>query len=200
MIPPGVRAPEGAGERSAIVAAIFDVVAVRGFRASALAEIAARVGITPGRILYHFGSTEALLLAVVAERDRRAGALLAAVPPGDGLDRLRALVRIAEMCEAQPGLAAVHTGLQLESLQPGTAAHEYFAARSRSLRAAVADVLARAQEAGVVAPRVDCPGMACELLAFLEGASVLWLTDRSVSLVELYAGYVESFIARVTGR
>jgi AcrR family transcriptional regulator len=200
VIPPGVRAPEGAGERSAIVAAIFDVVAVRGFRASALAEIAARVGITPGRILYHFGSTEALLLAVVAERDRRAGALLAAVPPGDGLDRLRALVRIAEMCEAQPGLAAVHTGLQLESLQPGTAAHEYFAARSRSLRAAVADVLARAQEAGVVAPRVDCPGMACELLAFLEGASVLWLTDRSVSLVELYAGYVESFIARVTGR
>lgn len=200
MIPPGVRAPEGAGERSAIVAAAFDVVAVRGFRASALAEIAARVGITPGRILYHFGSTEALLLAVVAERDRRAGALLAAVPPGDGLDRLRALVRIAEMCEAQPGLAAVHTGLQLESLQPGTEAHEYFAARSRSLRAAVADVLARAQEAGVVAPCVDCPGMARELIAFLEGASVLWLTDRSVSLVELYAGYVESFIARVTGR
>lgn len=200
MIPPGVRALQGAGERSAIVAAALDVVAVRGFRASALADIAARVGVTPGRILYHFGSTEALLLAVVAERDRRAGALLAEVPPGDGLDQLRAVVRIAEMCEAQPGLAAVHTSLQIESLQPGTAAHQYFAARSRFLRTAVADVLARAQDAGVVTPGVDCPAMAVELLAFLEGASVLWLTDPSVSLVGLYAGYIESFIARVTGR
>jgi AcrR family transcriptional regulator len=199
VIPPAARAPEAA-ERSAIVAAALDVLAVQGFRASALAEIAARVGATPGRILYHFGSTEALRLAVVAERDRRAGAVLAAVPAGDGLDQLRAIVRIAEMCEAQPGLAAVYTSLQVESLQPGTAAHEYFAARSRFLRTAITDVLARAQEAGVVAPGVDCPAMALELLAFLEGASVVWLSDRSVSLVELYAGYVESFIARVTRR
>ena len=36
-----------------------------------------------------------------------------------------------------------------------------------------------------------------ELVAFLEGASVLWLLDDKVSLADLYATYLEAFIHSV---
>jgi hypothetical protein len=32
-------------------------------------------------------------------------------------------------------------------------------------------------------------------VAFLEGAAVLWLIDRQVSLVDLYRNYIDAFIA-----
>jgi len=36
-----------------------------------------------------------------------------------------------------------------------------------------------------------------EFLAFLEGASVLWLLDPTVSLVDLYRNYIETFIDKI---
>jgi AcrR family transcriptional regulator len=191
------QAQRGAERRAAIVAAALDVLAVRGYRSSALAEIADRVNVTPGGILYHFGSKEALLLAVIAERDKRAGDLLVDGLSGGGTGALRSVVRIAALCEDQPGLAALHTVLQIESLEPGAPAHSYFSARSRFLRDSVEDILVRMRDAGEVAPGVDCAAMAAEFLAFLEGASVVWLMDRSLSLVTLYDAYIESFIARL---
>jgi AcrR family transcriptional regulator len=191
------QVPRGAERRAAIVDAALEVFAVRGYRASVLAEIADRVDLTPGGILYHFGSKEALLLAVIAERDRRAGDLLVDGLALGGIDALRSAVRIAALCEEQPGLAALHTVLQVESLEPDAPAHDYFAARSRLLRAAVEDILLAMQMTGEVAPGLDCAAMAAEFVAFLEGASVVWLMDRSVSLVTLYDTYIEAFIARL---
>lgn len=99
------QARKGAQTRDAIVAAALGVFAVRGYRAGALAEIAEKVALTPAAILYHFGSKEALLLAVIAERDRRAGDLLADLPADGGIEALRGLVAIAELMEREPGLA-----------------------------------------------------------------------------------------------
>ena len=70
------QARRGERSREAIVDAALGVFAIRGFRSGALAEIAEKVGLTPAGILYHFGSKEGLLIAVIAERDRRAGDLL----------------------------------------------------------------------------------------------------------------------------
>jgi AcrR family transcriptional regulator len=191
------QAQRGVERRAAIVDAALEVFAVRGYRSSALAEIAERVDVTPGGILYHFGSKQALLLAVIAERDRRAGDLLDGALDGSGTDALRSVVRIAALCEDQPGLAALHTVLQIESLEPGAPAHAYFAGRSEFLRSAVEDILVRGQDTGEVAVGIDCAAMAAEFIAFLEGASVVWLMDRSLSLVSLYDTYIESFIARL---
>src|SRR5262245_40429388 len=124
------QAQRGAKTRRAIVDAALDVFAVRGFRSGALPEIADKVGLTPAGILYHFGSKEALLVAVIAERDRRAGDLIADLT-GDDVESLRGLVRIAELCEREPGLAALHTVLQVESFEPDAPAHAYFHERSR---------------------------------------------------------------------
>jgi AcrR family transcriptional regulator len=183
------QARRGEERRSAIVAAAIDVFATRGFRSGALAEVGERVGVSPAAILYHFGSKEELLLAVIAERDRRAGADLAALPPKDGMAALRGAVRFAEQSEREPGLTALHTVLQIESLEPDSPAHAYFQLRSRLLREWVEKSLRAAKRKGEIRKDVDCAATAARVVAYLEGAAVLWLVDRSVSLVDLYRGF-----------
>lgn len=188
------RAEQGKRTREAIVNAAIEVFAVRGYRSGALAEIAAKVDLTPAGILYHFGTKEDLLLTVLAERDRRAGDVLTMPPVVEGLASLRSVVRVAELSEQEPGLAALYTVLQVESFEPDAPAHDYFLGRNRFVRGLVERVLRDAQKAGEVQAKVDCGLKAKELVAFLEGAAVVWLLDPSVSLAELYASYIDSFI------
>ena len=189
------QAQRGARTREAIVDAALEVFAVRGYRSGALAEIAGKVGLTAAAILYHFGSKESLLLAVIAERDRRAGSLLTDVSRANGLESLRSLERIAELNEANPGLAALHTVLQAESFEPDTPAHAYFNERSRVVRRWMEDALLAGQAEGTVRADLDCAAKAREFVAFLEGAAVLWLIDRTLSLVDLYRNFLDGFIA-----
>jgi len=190
------QAKRGEDTRRAVVDAALAVFADKGFRAGALAEVAERCDLTPAGILYHFGSKKALLLAVIAERDRRAGELFASWP-GEGLASLRDVVAVAELCERQPGLAALHTVLQVESFDPDAPAHAYFRDRSRFLRDALRELFEVCQGRGEVRADVDCAAKADEVVAFLEGAAVVWLMDRSTSLVRLYTDYFESLVAAV---
>jgi AcrR family transcriptional regulator len=198
------KARVGAERRAAIVDAAIEIFAVRGFRGGVLAEVAERVGLTPPGILYHFGSKEALLVEVLAERDRRQSTVLGDIwegaLPAPILETLRASVRFAEISEHEPGLTALHSVLQAESLEPDHPAHDYFQRRSRVLREATELALRVGQEAGEVRGDVDCAAKAREWVAFLEGAAMLWLVDRSVSLVELYRNFAESFTASISAR
>jgi AcrR family transcriptional regulator len=181
------------------VDAALTVFSERGYRDGSLAAVAEKVGGSPAGILYHFGSKEELLLAVIAERDRRASASGFAEGGGlRGMEALRASVRFAEQSEGERGLAALHTVLQAESFEPDAVTHEYFLLRSRFLRATVAQLLRQAQEDGDVRPDVDCDAKANEVVAFLEGAAVVWLMDPEVSLVELYQRYFDD-LARSLG-
>ena len=174
------------------------VFAARGFRGSALAEVADKVGVSPANLLYHFGTKEGLLLAVIAERDRRAGDVLATeLGPAGGLDSIRGAVRFAEQSEHERGLAALHTVLQIESIDADAPAHEYFVGRSQVLRAVVRDTLLEAQVGGEVRADVDCSATADEVVAFLEGAAVLWLVNDDVSLVTLYRTYLDRLLESI---
>lgn len=171
------------------------VFAARGFRGSALAEVADKVGVTPANLLYHFGSKEGLLLAVIAERDRRAGDVAASeLGPAGGLAALRGAVRFAEQSEQERGLAALHTVLLVESIDDDAPAHDYFVERSRMLRTMVRDTLLAAQGNGEVRADADCAATADEVVAFLEGAAVLWLVNDDVSLVTLYETYLDRLL------
>src|ERR687898_3638484 len=85
MTEPGAEArgpaQRGIERREAIIEAALEVFAARGYRSGALGEIAARVDVTPAGILYHFGSKEGLLVAVIRDWDRRAGGGPSTPPP-----------------------------------------------------------------------------------------------------------------------
>jgi AcrR family transcriptional regulator len=185
------QARRGAERREAIIEAAMSVFAERGFRGGALAAVAELVDVSPAGILYHFGSKEELLLAVIAERDRRAADTPVVTDDRRGLDALASTVRFARQSEAERGLAALHTVLQVESLEADAPTHGYFLGRSRFVRAAVAELLREAKSLGEVRAEVDCEAKAVEIIAFLEGAAVVWLLDPEVSLVDLYTNYFE---------
>jgi AcrR family transcriptional regulator len=187
-------AQRGAARREAIIEAALEVFAERGYRAGALGDIAARVDVTAAGILYHFGSKEALLLAVIAERDRLAAESLAQLPLTGGLEVLDHLVELGEAIENEKGLAMLHTVLQAESFDAEAPAHGYFLGRSRLVRQWLEHLLVEAQREGSVRVDVDCGAKARELVAFMEGAAVLWLLDDEVSLVELYRTFSASFV------
>jgi AcrR family transcriptional regulator len=159
--------------------------------------VADRVGTTPANLVYHFGSKEGLLLAVIAERDRRAGPTMEALAGQGRLEAILGLVAFAEQSEREPGLAALHTVLQVESFEPGTPAHGYFRERSRVLRRWSAATLRAAQADGQVRADLDCAAAADEVVAYLEGAAVLWLMNDDVSLVTLYRTHLERFVEAV---
>lgn len=191
------QARRGAERRDAIIDAAITVFSERGYRAGALAEIAEKVDLTPAGILYHFGSKEELLLAVIAERDRRAGEVLVTDPPQPGVAALFASIRFAEQSEGERGLAALHTVLQVESFEPDAVTHQYFLDRSRYLRTHVGNALLAAQRLGEVRTDLDCTAKAAEVVAFLEGAAIVWLMDEDVSLVDLYRNYFDDLVRSI---
>ena len=172
----------------------------RGYRSGALGRDR-RAGSTSPRpaILYHFGSKEALLLAVIAERDRRAGTSLADFPARRGLGVAASVVRIrrAQRARARPDRRCTPC-CRSRASTPQSPTHAYFRERNR-LRARPGREHAASTRSAPAksAPTSTAPPKADEFIAFLEGAAVLWLLDRSVSLVGLYESYIETFIAAV---
>jgi AcrR family transcriptional regulator len=182
----------GVERRAAILRAATEVFAAHGYRGASLAMIGERVGLTPAGVLRHFGSKEELLLAVIRDRDRRATAIaeeLARMPPLEGL---RAVVRYAEMSEAEPGIAALFTVLQAEHLELPGSVRRFFVERARGIEDVVVLWLRQGQEDGSIRRDVDLRRVARELMAFMEGAALMWLLDpERHSLVDLYRGYLD---------
>src|SRR5262245_42236418 len=91
------RRPRGAATRRAILEAAMALYAKGGFRGSGLTAIGQAAGVTHAGVLYHFGSVQKLLQAVIDERDHRFWRETAAAWEGrHGLDALRQLPRLAE--------------------------------------------------------------------------------------------------------
>jgi AcrR family transcriptional regulator len=185
------QARRGVERRQAIVEAAIEVFAQHGFRGGALAEVAARVDLSAAGILYHFGSKEDLLLAVIAERDFRQLPTLLALGDRAGFEPISGALVFAEQSERERGLTMLHTVLEAESLDPAAPAHEYFLHRSRALRGRTEEVLRGAQDRGQVRADVDCRAIAEQITAFFEGAAMLWLMDDSTSLVEIVRSYLD---------
>jgi AcrR family transcriptional regulator len=172
--------------------AAIDVFAQHGFRGGALAEVAARVDLSPAGILYHFGTKEDLLLAVIAERDFRLLPTLLELGDRAGFEPITGAVVFAERSEQERGLTMLHAVLEAESLDPEAPAHEYFVHRSRAIRGRTEEVLRAAQDRGQVRAEVDCKAIADQITAFFEGAAMLWLLDDTTSLSGLVRGYLET--------
>ncbi|MEU9229565.1 TetR family transcriptional regulator C-terminal domain-containing protein [Streptomyces massasporeus] len=108
-------------------------------------------------------------------------------------------VRDAEYTAATEGqLAALHTTLTAENLQPGSVLHTWFRDRGRALRAHLSALFTRAVADGSARPGLDPAILAAETAAFLEGAHLLWLLDpEQVDLTALHRRCFEGLAARL---
>ncbi|MEW2163915.1 TetR family transcriptional regulator [Streptomyces sp. NPDC007084] len=155
--------------RAEIVRAALEVIAERGYRGASLAAVAERVGLTQQGLLHHFPTKEALLVAVLKERDQ-----WDAVP--DGAWRSDLLVSLVEYNAMRPGIIQTFAALLGESVTEGHPAREFFTRRYTAVRAGMASAL-RA-EYGERLPSGLTPERAAPLLvAVMDGLQYQWLLD-----------------------
>lgn len=163
------RAARSEERRAEILRAALEVIAERGYRGASLAAVAERVGLTQQGLLHHFPTKEALLVAVLADRDR-----WDAVP--DSQWRLDLLGSLVEYNAMRPGIVQTFSALLGESVTEGHPARDFFTRRYGDVRASMAEVL-RA-EYGERLPNGLTPERAAPLLvAVMDGLQYQWLLD-----------------------
>ncbi|GAA4794951.1 TetR/AcrR family transcriptional regulator [Streptomyces ziwulingensis] len=149
--------------------AALEVIAERGYRGASLAAVAERVGLTQQGLLHHFPTKEALLVAVLRERDD-----WDALP--SGRLRLDLLASLVEYNAMRPGIIQTFSALLGESVTEGHPARGYFTERYGEARASMAELL-RA-EYGDRLPGGLTPERAAPLVvAVLDGLQYQWLLD-----------------------
>src|SRR6476660_1711429 len=121
----GVRGPYAKTEarRAEILHKALEAFSERGFQGSSLREIAEAVGLSQAGVLHHFASKEALLAAVLAEKD---AVQIAHFENAQGIGVLAALRGVVAENMAQPGLIRLFTTLSAEAIHDQHPAHEYF--------------------------------------------------------------------------
>ncbi|WP_372349030.1 TetR/AcrR family transcriptional regulator [Streptomyces sp. KL116D] len=155
--------------RAEILRAALEVIAERGYRGASLAAVAERVGLTQQGLLHHFPTKEALLVAVLEERDQ-----WDAVPSSRWrLDLLGSLVEYNAM---RPGIVQTFSALLGESVTEGHPARAFFTRRYDGVRGSMAEVLRT--EYGDRLPGGLTPERAAPLLvAVMDGLQYQWLLD-----------------------
>lgn len=191
----------GVERRRVMVDAALDLFARQGVRGTGVAAVAERAGVTPSALIHHFGSKDGLVRAVLEEADRRALERLSATPSAEPTleQAFEWFVRDAGHTAAtERRLAALHTTLTAENLEPGSALHTWFRDRGRALRNHLAALFERAVADGSARPDLDPAVLAAETAAFLEGAHLLWLLDpEQVDLTAVHRSYFEGLASRL---
>ena len=183
----------GRARQAHIIADATELFARRGFHDTSLREVAEAVGISKSALLHHFPTKDALLLAVIAERDRRT------VPSSEDLQAaspaktIELMVRTARRSELEtPGLVEVYTVLTSEAASPRHPAHSFFAARSRRTIADVTVLFERLAADGLLAPGRDPIHEGRWVPAMWDGLQMQWGYDPSIDVAGLLADYFDA--------
>ncbi|MFI1361990.1 TetR/AcrR family transcriptional regulator [Streptomyces griseochromogenes] len=155
--------------RAEIVGAALEVIAERGYRGASLAAVAERVGLTQQGLLHHFPTKEALLVAVLRERDR-----WDAVP--DTRWRVDLLASLVEYNAMRPAIIQTFSALLGECVTEGHPARAYFTERYAQVRETMTDAL-RAEYGDVLPGGLTPERTAPLLIAVMDGLQYQWLLD-----------------------
>jgi AcrR family transcriptional regulator len=174
--------------RAQILRAAFEMIGERGYRATSLAAVAERVGLTQQGVMHYFPTKDHLLTAVLEARDEWD---TAAIGREGTVWPAETLLQLVEYNAARPGVVQTFTALAGESVTEGHPARAFFEERYRGVRAAMAESI-RAS-GGERLPGGLTPERAAPLLvAVLDGLQLQWLLDPDA--VDM-AALVRDFLA-----
>ena len=174
---------KGIAKREAILETALGLIARVGYSNATVKELADAVGSTPTRVIYYFGSKEALFEEVLRRRDE----LETAAQLARGDHRSRAELRFALMdllrrSSEVAGLVQLDTRLKVEASEPEHSAHAFFSDRYTGSRWAVAEALRSLQRDGELSLVLDVERLAGILLAVVDGLQAQFLYDSSLDM------------------
>jgi AcrR family transcriptional regulator len=167
---------KGRAKRAEIIDRAAALFGEGGYRGTSLREIAARCGITHPGLLHHFPTKDALLIAVLEQRDQQHVEQVFA-PVGDGVERLRRVIGVIATNQAQRGIVELFAVLSAEATSAQHPARDFFVRRYRTTIAGFAEVYRQARADGALREHVDPDSAARELVALMDGLQLQWLLD-----------------------
>ncbi|WP_137846249.1 TetR/AcrR family transcriptional regulator [Microbacterium sp. 2FI] len=188
----------GRERRTRIVADAMTLFASEGYTDTSLREVAEKVGVSKSALLHHYPSKEALLSAVLAERDRSISARESYERAACVADELRGLPRgAADNARTAPGLIEVYAVLSCEAVPGDHPAHAYFEERYAQVLEHFAELLRLAQADGDLPAHRDPEREAVWLVALWDGLQYQWLYDRDgIDVAEHLEAHLNDLLPR----
>lgn len=165
-----------------------------GYRGASLREVATRCSLSHPGLLYHFPTKEALLQAVLEERDADD---IAWLTEGGvtGVDALRRLMALVERNTTRRGIVELFCVLSAEATSSDHPAHDWFVRRYRTSIASITHTYEEVRDAGRLRQGIAPGAAARQLVALMDGLQVQWLLDDvGTDMVGVVRDHVESQI------
>ncbi|WP_432148397.1 TetR/AcrR family transcriptional regulator [Streptomyces sp. bgisy029] len=173
--------------RAEILRATLEVIAERGYRGATLGAVAERVGLTQQGLLHYFPTKEALLVAVLEDRDRWDTGGRGST---DGAWRLELLGSLVEYNAMRPVIVRTFSALLGESVTEDHPAREFFTRRYGQVRAGMAATL-RAEYGDTLPGGLSPERAAVLLVAVMDGLQYQWLLDpEAVDMPEAFGDFL----------
>jgi AcrR family transcriptional regulator len=182
---------KSASTREHILDAALAIIGSSGYTGATLQQIADAVGMSKPGVLHHFGSRDALFVAVLARRDEVYGQDF-----GHDDDPVGSLLASVRRNTDVPGLVALFSGFAGIGATDATdtAPRTFLLSRYPVLVDSIAQAVRDQQAEGVIAADRDPETIARLLVAASDGLQTQWLLDPSIDM----AAHLEALWALVT--
>jgi AcrR family transcriptional regulator len=190
----------GAARKKMIIEVATRMFARNGSRGTTLGEIAAEVGISQAAVVYHFGTKEELLNAVLDNRDRFEDTQLWRNGPDPGLGIFPIIADIVHSWADHPEIVGLLAVLLAENVTDEGLLRPRLRGNYQLTVQRIAGTLSKAIERGEMRADVDPELKATELLAFLSGLELAWIVSPDIPAAETAAMWAAQQIAELQVR
>jgi len=158
-------------------------------------EIAAEVGVSQAAVVYHFGTKEELLNAVLDNRDRFEDTQLWRNGPDPGLDIFWIVADIVRSWADHPEIVGLLAVLLAENVTDEGPLRPRLRGNYQLTIQRIADTLGKAIERGEMRADVDPRLKAAELLAFLSGLELAWIVSPDIPAAQTASNWAAQQVA-----
>jgi AcrR family transcriptional regulator len=185
----------GAARKKSIIEVATRMFARNGSRGTTLGEIAAEVGVSQAAVVYHFGTKEELLNAVLDNRDRFEDTQLWRNGPDPGLDIFWIVADIVHSWADHPEIVGLLAVLLAENVTDEGPLRPRLRGNYQLTIQRIADTLGKAIERGEMRADVDPRLKAAELLAFLSGLELAWIVSPDIPAAQTASNWAAQQVA-----
>ena len=188
----------GSVRRDELIGIATRLIARNGARGTTLADIAREADVAQATVVYHFGTKEDLLHAVLDARDAFEDGLLWRSGEDPGLRIFEIVADIVASWPAHPEVVGLLSVLIAENIGTEDALRSRLASNYRRTVDRLSATLSAAQERGEMRKEVDTRGKAIEILAFVSGLELAWLVSSDIPASETATSWAREQITHLS--
>lgn len=188
----------GRHSRERILRAALLEFSEHGYRGTSLSRIAERTGLSEAGLRHHFPNKDAILIAVLEERDAESQSVAAGSSALQGIEDLENHITIVESNAQAPELARLFTALTAEATTRNHPAAPWASERFRIICDSVAEGLRGGIKSGELRADIDADRLARQIVAVMDGLQLQWLLNpERIDMVEDFRRYTAGLIASI---